>query len=304
VQDKLMTLQRHWRWLRADGVRGYAEEHDLNLAVRVPRDLRKLVWASARGRAGHAVPVFVVGVQRSGTNMMMHGLDMAPEVRVYNEGNSRAFDRYRLKQLSVVQELIARSASRVVAFKPLCDSHRIDEILDGLTSIEPPRALWIWRKVEGRVRSAIAKFPTSNLRVLQRWANGVEREHWQLQGMSDESRAFLSALDVNTLSPESAAAAFWYVRNQLFFERQLDRRADVLLVSYDLFLNEPDRWMRVIASFAGLSYRPELIAHVKPSLSSRHQRASVPIDGEILDRCEQLERRLQESTRQYSHTAG
>ena len=303
MQDKLAAMRRHWQWLRSDGLRGYAEEHDLNLAVRVPRDLRKLIWAQAHGTKGQAVPVFVVGAQRSGTNMMMHGLDMAPEVRVYNEGNSRAFDRYRLKRLSVVEQLIARSSSRVVAFKPLCDSHRINEILDGVRSIEPPRAFWIWRAVEGRVRSAIAKFPTSNLRVLQQWASGVDRTHWQLQGMSEESHAFLRSVDVNALSPESAAAAFWYVRNQLFFEHQLDRRTDVLLVSYDLFLREPVRCMRSIASFAGLSYRPELIAHVKPSLSSRHQRVSRSIDPDILDRCRELERRLQDATHQYSATA-
>ena len=299
MQDKLATVQRHWRWLRADGVRGYAEEHDLNLAVRVPRDVRKFVWMRVHGHLGRAVPVFVVGAQRSGTNMMMHGLDMAPEVRVYNEGNGRAFDRFRLKPLPVVERLVTRSRARVVAFKPLTDSHRVHQMLDDLGSIEPPRAFWIWRKVEGRVRSAVAKFPTSNLDVLRRWASGVDREHWQLQGMSDESRAFLGALDMAALSPESAAAAFWYVRNQLFFERQLDQRLDVLPVSYDLFLREPERWMRLIARFAGLTYRPELIAHVKPSLSSRHRRTSVPIDPEILERCTQLERRLMDATTQH-----
>jgi hypothetical protein len=35
--------------------------------------------------------LFLVGVQRSGTNMMAHGLDEAPEFEVYNEGNVKAF---------------------------------------------------------------------------------------------------------------------------------------------------------------------------------------------------------------------
>jgi hypothetical protein len=158
--------------------------------------------------------------------------------------------------------------------------------------------------VEGRVRSAVAKFSTSNLRVLQRWATGVDRDHWQLQGISDGSRAFLNALDVETLSAESAAAAFWYVRNQLLFERQLDRRSDVLPVSYDFFVKEPEPWMRVIARFAGVTYRPDLIAHVKPSLSSRHGRDSVPIDPDILERCKELERRLEAATREHIQASG
>lgn len=304
MHDKLVMLQRHWRWLRADGVRGYAEEHDLNPAVRIPRDLRKFFWARAHGTRGAGVPVFVFGAQRSGTNMMMHGLDMAPEVRVYNEGNARAFERYRIRPQPVIERLVARSASRVVAFKPLCDSHRVTEILDGLDSIQPPRAFWIWRGVEGRVRSAVAKFPTSNLDVLRSWARGGARDHWQLQGISDDSRAFLVGLDVAALSPESAAAAFWYIRNRLVLERGLDRRPDVMLISYDLFLQEPAPWMRRIAAFAGLDHRPELIAHVKPSLSLRHQRPSVPIAPEILERCRALEERLRTLTERQRETVG
>ena len=236
--------------------------------------------------------------------MMMHGPAKAPEERVYNEGNGRAFECYRLRPLPVVERLIARSPSRVVAFKPLCDTHRTSEILDGLRSHTPPRAIWIWRNVEGRVRSAVAKFPTSNLDVLRRWTSGADRDHWQLQGISDASRAFLHGLDVEALSAESAAAAFWYVRNQLFFERQFDRRFDVLPVSYDLFVAEPEPWMRAIADFVRVSYRPDLIAHVKPSLPSRHRRDTVPIDPEILERSRELERRVEQGTRQHVRAGG
>jgi hypothetical protein len=289
-------VQRHWRWLREDGLSAYLEEHDLNPLVRVPRDLRKIAWERTNGARGGAVPLFIVGVQRSGTNMLTHGLEMAPDVRVYNEGDRRAFHDFRLRPLPQIDRLIARHRSRLIVFKPLCDSHRIDQILRDVSSTERPRALWVWRNVEGRVRSALAKFATSNLDVLRAWASGNAGDHWQMQGLSDDSRAFLSSLDHTRTSPGTAAAAFWYVRNRLFFELGLDRRADAMSVGYDLFMRDPEQWMRAITTFCGIDYRPELVAHVNPSLSSRHRRDELDIDGHVLDRCHELTDRLLQAT--------
>lgn len=289
-------VQRHWRWLREDGLAAYLEEHDLNPLVRVPRDLRKLAWERADGTRGGAVPLFIVGVQRSGTNMLTHGLEMAPDVRVYNEGNGRAFHDFRLHPLPQINRLIARSRSRIIVFKPLCDSHRIDQVLRDVSSVQSPRALWTWRNVEGRVRSALAKFPTSNLDVLRAWAAGRADDHWQVQGLSEESRAFLASIDHDRMTPGTAAAAFWYVRNRLYFELGLDLRTDAMSVGYDLFVRDPERWMRAITDFCGTDYRPELVAHVNPSLSFRHRRDDLDIDPRVLDRCHELTDRLLQAT--------
>lgn len=289
-------VRRHWRWLRQDGLSTYLEEHDLNPTVRVPRDLRKITWAHTNGTLGDGVPLFIVGVQRSGTNMLTHGLEMAPDVWVYNEGNRRAFRNFRLRPLPRIDELIARSRSRIVVFKPLCDSHRIGQILRDVSSARQPRALWAWRDVEGRVRSTLAKFPTSNLDVIRAWAAGEADDHWQVQGLSEHSRAFLTSLDHERMSPGTAAAAFWYVRNRLYFELGLDRHPDAMSVSYDLLMRDPARCMRAITAFCEIGYRPELVAHVNPSLSSRHRREDLDIDPRVLERCHDLTDRLLQAT--------
>src|SRR5680860_1593336 len=95
----MSKLLRHWKWMRRDGLSAYLEEHDVDPTVRIPRDLRKLTWERREGRRGETVPLFSVGVQRSGTNMLTHGLEAAPDVRVYNEGNSRAFKQFQLRPL-------------------------------------------------------------------------------------------------------------------------------------------------------------------------------------------------------------
>ena len=42
-------------------------------------------------------PVYLVGLQRSGTNMLARGLDIAPEFEVHNENDRAVFDHYLLR---------------------------------------------------------------------------------------------------------------------------------------------------------------------------------------------------------------
>ncbi|RYI99572.1 MAG: hypothetical protein EON52_25580, partial [Actinomycetales bacterium] len=72
-------IQRHVQWVRRDGLARVAEEDGLD-----PRERVRAVVRSRRWRAEHAVPVgtarplLVVGVQRSGTNMVLRGLEQDP----------------------------------------------------------------------------------------------------------------------------------------------------------------------------------------------------------------------------------
>ena len=263
------VVRRNVRWVRQDGVRAFLEEHDLNPLVRIPREARRRRWARDHGRPGEAVAVLLVGVQRSGTNMLTHGLDEAPQVQVHNEGDGAAFERYRIRPLDEIARMVTASPHRVVLFKPLCDSHRTDELLDGLaarTPGPPPRAIWAWRGVDGRVRSAVEKFESSNLQVLRAWSRGQADDHWQVQRLSDHSREVIASVDLDAASAEDGAALFWYVRNRLLLETGLAERDDVVVVGYDAFLADPTTQMRRITDAVGLEFDP---AHVGDAPRSR-----------------------------------
>ena len=105
---------------------------------------------------------------------------MAPEVEVHNEDDRRAFDRYKLRSDAVVESLVARSPHSHVLFKPLCDSHRVDHLLDDIHTARPGRAVWVYRDVDGRVRSALAKFGDGNLQVLREFADGTDTTRWHV----------------------------------------------------------------------------------------------------------------------------
>jgi hypothetical protein len=85
VRRLAFEVRRHARWAREEGIAKLVEEDQLNLFERAPVAARKALWRATRGvEAGMSTPVFLVGVQRSGTNMVVRGLERSPDVAVHN----------------------------------------------------------------------------------------------------------------------------------------------------------------------------------------------------------------------------
>ena len=251
-------VHRHLRWVRRDGLARVVEEDGIDPRARVRAAVRARRW-----RAEHAVPVgtarplFVVGVQRSGTNMVVRGLEQDPAVETHNENDRAAFDRFQLRGDERVREIVHRSRHEVVLFKPLCDSHRTADLLAAMSEPGrpiggPPLAVWVYRGVDGRARSAVRKFGDVNRRVLTDIARGDGRDRWQSQGLSEATLQLVREADPERLSPESAAALFWVVRNRLFFDQGLHLRPDVHLVNYERFVLDPEGEATALARFVGL----------------------------------------------------
>jgi hypothetical protein len=288
----LRRLGRHWRWGREQGFGRLIEEDELNPISRLSNSYRKWRWRSANPvRHGDARAVFLVGVQRSGTNMLVRGLQTAPEFEVYNENNKRAFENYRLRPDADIAEIVERSRHLFVLFKPLIDSHRVDHLLDDLALSSAPRALWAYRNMEGRVRSSVAKFGDTNLRALREISAGTGLNRWEAQRLSPQSMEVIRSFNYEDMTPESGSALFWYVRNSLFFELGLHERPDVLLVSYDSFVANPETSMRTVCEHVGFDWHPRLIAHVLPG--GRGDRVPLDIDPRIRWLCEDLQGRLE-----------
>jgi len=263
VARLIRKVRRESRWIRSDGVGRFVEEHRLHPVSRTATAYRKWRWRRGFGvPPGTAAPVFLVGSHRSGTNMVVRGFDVLPEFEIHNENERVAFSYNRLRPDPVLRDIVARSRHRYVLFKPLADSHRTAELLDTLGTPVPPRAVWIYRDVDGRAGSAVAKFGSSALDVLREIVAGRAEGRWQCAGLSIESRRLLAELDLAARTPFEGAALLWYVRNRLFFELGLHRRADVLLLSYDALTRDPEPTMRAVCAFLGAAYAPALVADI------------------------------------------
>jgi hypothetical protein len=288
-----MRVRRHLFWARTQGVGRLIEEDDLDPFRRASLAIGKARWRARHDHRPDAVPVFLVGVQRSGTNMLVRGLEREPSFEVRNENDREAFDRFLLRSDEVVRGIVTSSKHRYVLFKPLCDSHRIGGLLDDLGTPSSGRAIWAHRGVDGRVRSAVDKFGDANLQALRRIADGTGDGLWQAQGLTDEHRATIRSFDLAAMGAEDAAALFWYLRNDLYFTTGLDARGDVTMVSYERMVADPATVMRSLCRFLGMAYRPELIAHVRARTPSD---LSLRIDPRIRALCDELGSRLDVET--------
>lgn len=288
-------VRQNVHWGRTHGWSNLLEEHDWHPATRVKRGFRSLRWRLTHERTTSPTTTFVVGAQRSGTNMMVYGLGNAAEVKMYNEGDRRAYDGFALKDDDVLRRLVRASRYPHVVFKPLLDSHRLPHLLDLSGMPGPTTAVWAYRDVDGRVRSYLAKFGDTNLRVFAAFARGELPDHWQLGGMNAETKDFVRSLNYDAMSAESGAALFWYVRNKLYFDLGLDDRDDVLVASYNEFLSAPRAQMARLCDFLGITYRPELIAHVEQRAPAT--RRPLQIDPAVRKRCDDLAGRLAAAAR-------
>ena len=287
----LKRVHRHWRWGRRQGFRRVVEEDELNPFTRASNAYQKRRWRAHHPvPEGTAMPIYLVGAQRSGTNMLVRGFQTSPEFEVYNENNRRAFRDFRLRSDETIAGIVGRSKHRYVLFKPLIDSHRIDHLLDELPVAAPGRALWAYRNVDGRVRSAIAKFGDSNLRALKDIAAGKGANRWEAQRLSSENIELIRSFNYEAMDPSSASALFWYVRNSLFFELKLNRRPDVMLISYDSFVLGPEENMRLVCEHIGFPWSPRLTAHVEPRVHGNPN--PLALEPSVRRLCDDLQGRL------------
>ena len=291
----LRRIQRHWRWGRHEGFGRLVEEDQLDPRARLASARQRQEWRRTHPIApGSTTPILLVGLQRSGTNMVARALEANPEFEVRNENDGAAFDRFRLRPIPQVHELIGRSRQRFLVLKPLIDSHRVDELLDGLGGTSPGRALWTYRRVDGRVRSALSKFGDQNLLVVRAIAEGRGADLWQAQRLSADSRKLIEALDPAGLSMETAAAVIWYIRNVLYFELGLESRDDCLLVSYDRMLDDAEGEVRRICGFLDTELQPAMIEGIARRGAGAPE--ELALDPAVRKMCSDLERRL-EATR-------
>jgi hypothetical protein len=289
----LGRVGRHVRWARADGVGRLVEEDNLDPRARLAAAAARRRWRRDNPRAeGEATALLVVGVQRSGTNMVLRGLERSGEFEVHNENDRALFSRYLLRDDAAVRAAVNASRQRFVLLKPLCDSHRTPELLDALTIKAPAKALWIYRGAAGRARSAVAKFGDANRNILRDIAAGRAQDSWQAQRISATNRDVIASFDYDALDAVSAAALFWYVRNSLYFDLGLDQRADVLLVSYDRFVADPVATMARMAAFLDITADSSLVDHIAPRATEADDD---DLDARVRALCHELEARLHQA---------
>lgn len=208
-------------------------------------------WKSLLQHMGQPLPrthVFVAGMQRSGTNMLMETLEWERHTDVYHETDPRAFDNYEMRPREVIHTLARNSPAPYFVIKSLCELDQIKSLLD---EFAPSKALWIVRSYEDTVNSAIRSFGNFSGQ-LHRLARDKSAAGWRGRGMSDETQEILRRCDHPDINEPSAAALMWYYRNILFFEQGLERDPRVKLMFYEDLVSAPQPALRGVFDFLAM----------------------------------------------------
>ncbi len=275
-------------WVRREGIGKALEEKELR-PVDLRREMRSRSWALRNGEVGSSGLIVIAGVQRSGTNMLLRALRAAPELQVIDEGDRRAFRRFRLVDDRQLQHAIAMSRHQAVVIKPLCDAHRTPALLH-LVPARRTTAIWSWRGVDATSRSNVARFSHHALDVVTEIASTSRPRCWQAEGLSDETLAVVRSIGRAITDPFDAAALLWWARNKVAFDRDLDRDHRVLPLRYEAMRSSPVMQLHRLCDHVGITYRTELHDEIDPA---RATELPVQLRHEVRARCEELTEQLE-----------
>lgn len=273
--------------------------------MKTPQDLKRFVMQKTAGtfkatksilkKKGMAIPVYVFGVQRSGTTMMIHCFNQLPDAEVLGE-KSKATVNIKLKSNDEIRAIINDSKHDFVVFKPLMESAKAPELLSLKSG---SKALWVFRKVEDRASSAVERFGDHNLEVLTAISKGEMMDSWQAEGLTEENLKMIKSFDWSTVSPEDAAAVFWYIRNSLYFDLGFDKRKDIMPVAYEELVQRPEETLKRVCKFVGCEYVSGMaeIIHGK-SLG----KGGDSLDKRVSDMCHPMYDRLDKMQREFFST--
>jgi Sulfotransferase domain len=259
------------------------------LARKLPRVVKfSKQWLRSLGREQPDTRfVFIVGAQRSGTRLPLQVIDHAPEIATFSEGAEPFFDDVLLRPLDELESLARRSPAPIIALKPICETHRVHELLDRFPA---SRAIWIFRNYEDTAQSATAKWKSGKdaLRSIAR--REISATDWRVGGMTDERWRLVASLYRDDLSQFEANAVMWLIRNSLYFDLKANERREILLVRYEDLIGEPQEQFDRLFGFIGVPVPPSAMATIRPSRGSK--KAFPAISPDIKAMCEKLQERL------------
>jgi hypothetical protein len=230
---------------------------------------------------------FVFGCQRSGTTMTSDVLERSPNVWVHREKSGLAYRDFRLRSPAVTHLALRLSPAEVVVFKPLCDSHLADRILD---THDGAVGLWVTRHWGAVARSAVAKWGPHQADVIRAIAADRAPEvGWRGERLPPGMVEQLRGLVTPDLSPEAGAALFWYLRNTFLFALGLDTDSRVRIVRYEDLVRDPEAGFATVLEHLGVPFDPAIVDDVRVDASPPTP-ADVP--PPIARLCDALQARL------------
>lgn len=268
-------------------IRGVGKIHKILHNLRATEiAFQRRVWQRWHNPTRHTTPVFLMGCGRSGTTMLLFHLGRYWQVEPYNENNPAVFEKWRLRDLAVIKELIAQSYAPIVLIKPILNTYQTRVLL---SMFPDAKVLFVFRHYDDVINSFRKKFGTRQLENVADWINNDFAEFSATPPPSETKHAITSRWKPS-LSPESGVALYWLFQNRLYFDLQLDRDERVYLVQYKTLVSKPEQEFKEICNFLELPFEPRIIDGIFATSIKRD--APPQIEPDIRAACEEIWQRL------------
>lgn len=229
---------------------------------------KKRIYQTIKSNKGQQRILFIVGCQRSGTTMMLHVFEgdlntqcFAERSKLTSNDTARGI---RLNSLDLIKRDLSKIRAPFIVIKPLVESQNTPKLLDYLNNSQ---AVWMYRNYKDVALSNIKQFGIqSGLSNLRPIINN-ETNNWRAEIVSEHVRETISRHFSEDMNLYDAAALFWFARNSLYFDLNLDEDPRVMLCRYEDFVVEPEKHMRAIYQQVGQVYPATGIASIVHSNS-------------------------------------
>ena len=253
---------------------------------------RKQLYQKSLQHINNQTIAFIIGCQRSGTTLMLNIFERDMDVKVYGEKSRlSSLDKeknIRLNPLPLVKEVLDKDKAPLIVLKPLVESQHSLKLLNYFAR---SKALWMYRHYKDVARSNLKRFGQDrgirNLRPI------VEREpnNWRSENVPEYIRDIVVEHFSEDMPLHDAASLFWFVRNNFYFELELDKNPNVMIYRYNDLVTKPSKMMRSVYKFLGQTYPGDkILSHVHHSSVGKGK--DVEISPEIEYLCVDMLNRL------------
>ena len=213
-------------------------------------------FAKIRKNSNQKTILFIFGCQRSGTTLLTEIFERDfNNTKVYGEFSRLSSDdkirHIRLNPLHLVKTQIDNDRPSLIIIKPLVESQNALKLLDYFNN---SKALWVYRHYRDVALSHLKLWGIKNgIRNLRPIFEG-QSQNWRSENASEYTKQIVRKHFSEDMNPYDAAALFWFVRNILFFEMDLDKNQNVMTSKYNDLIDNPLKTMNNIYEFVGYVY--------------------------------------------------
>lgn len=235
--------------------------------------------------------LMIVGCRRSGSALLSRLFDADRDCRVFGELSvlsGLGKEGVRLNPLPDVAAVLSRVPAPLVVLQPLVETQRVRTLLNYFPN---SKALFTYQGYADVAGADLRNFgPRTAIDNLRPIAKGSTHD-WRSSGATPAVREQVARFFSESMSPDDAAALFWFARNHLYQDLELAGHSEVMLCRYEHLAAEPSAVAERIYNFAGVTC-PDPAQAPQADASPVGKGKGLTLLPEVRALCEQLQAQL------------